>query len=909
MNMNLIKLPKILFIGLITAYCILHTAYNAKAADYLRCQIGQSCVVGEFFYDDSYLPIATASCTLTSHRPDNSILGSFPLTGTSDGWYATDVNTTGLPEGLYPSQLCCSYLGDLTCIDKSFKAQVVAENGQLTGTDIANAVWTASPGAYTSPETFGNFLQNLTPENIWNYSTRSLSGFGTLISDLWGYTNRSLTDNSTLITNIWNHPARTLTNTDTLTQNIWEYDDRSLTQEVNTDTSGLASKSDITDIKTTLANLQLTGGGSLDYSDKALLQKIAVQVNQNRDLLDAIINQPIIQSFIEEGAEPDLQSKLNQTKQIADRFFATSEQLQSRAGLIDLKASKLSSSEIDTELSQLLTLLDDFPNDLKWLSEAWRLKSVQDISSDLQNIRTTLANARSSPSVNLTSALQSLANLETHLGNVTSMATEPSLFGEFKAIVEKVKVMDDNDLQFKVLTTTWGDLPSKDQQAQVDALKIKVLAINHLSNATDLINEKPPKAENQTKNQLLALQAVNSINRSLLASFKDKPVRGVWLAEGSVIFRTLVTNPSERITQTVPLKFALPREVKKEDIISSDPDLKIDFDPNQNALLAQANVDLGPEESRAYAVEVTDTWKVSADELKSLKAQADELMKPLQKTSAFGQGAMLKSDIDVTLNKLISNLEINRTPDARIRFFREAQIELAGVQSKLDSLKKLVTDAGSTTNLVSNFSLTQSLGVMAIIAIVLIATVFMVIYLRILKGQSVSPTVYSTDTTPYSLPVNLALAKSGIHNLHADNQRPKNHRAISATRAFMILVVVLSSAIFTLSILNIRQNRLQANKPITPVAIAPIHPTVLGDTTELIPGSPVTLIIPPNSTIKLLDDPSDTGSLLLNLKTSLKATYLQSKNGYAQIQYTLADTAIIGWVPEGLLVLQNSESK
>ncbi|MGC9046815.1 MAG: InlB B-repeat-containing protein [Minisyncoccia bacterium] len=46
---------------------------------------------------------------------------------------------------------------------------------------------------------------------IWNYTNRTLTGFGTLVADIWSYPNRTLTSFGTLVADIWDNSVRTLT--------------------------------------------------------------------------------------------------------------------------------------------------------------------------------------------------------------------------------------------------------------------------------------------------------------------------------------------------------------------------------------------------------------------------------------------------------------------------------------------------------------------------------------------------------------------------------------------------------------------------------------------------------------------------------------------------------------------------
>jgi len=91
--------------------------------------------------------------------------------------------------------------------------------------DVATAVWSSTTRTLTS---FGTLAAD-----VWSYSTRTLTSFGTLAEDVWTYSTRSLTTFGTLAsdvaTAVWAAGTRTLTSFGTLTADIWGYSTRSLT--------------------------------------------------------------------------------------------------------------------------------------------------------------------------------------------------------------------------------------------------------------------------------------------------------------------------------------------------------------------------------------------------------------------------------------------------------------------------------------------------------------------------------------------------------------------------------------------------------------------------------------------------------------------------------------------------------
>ena len=131
---------------------------------YQQCPIGDNCTIGEFLYDDEYAPITDASCSLTSRDPDgNLFLNSVAMSAQSDGWYSYDVTTTGEDEGIYRSQVCCTSGSDYLCIDKTFEMFTPASSTSLSAADV------------------------------WSYSSRSLTDFGSLVDAIWNRGTRTLT--------------------------------------------------------------------------------------------------------------------------------------------------------------------------------------------------------------------------------------------------------------------------------------------------------------------------------------------------------------------------------------------------------------------------------------------------------------------------------------------------------------------------------------------------------------------------------------------------------------------------------------------------------------------------------------------------------------------------------------------
>ena len=103
-----------------------------------------------------------------------------------------------------------------------YSSRTLTSFGTLVN-DVASAVWSHTTRTLTS---FGTLVSD-----IWSHSSRTLTSFGTLVNDtataVWSYTTRTLTSFGTLVADIWNHSARTLTSLGTLANDtavaVWSY--------------------------------------------------------------------------------------------------------------------------------------------------------------------------------------------------------------------------------------------------------------------------------------------------------------------------------------------------------------------------------------------------------------------------------------------------------------------------------------------------------------------------------------------------------------------------------------------------------------------------------------------------------------------------------------------------------------
>jgi len=487
--------------------------------------------------------------------------------------------------------------------------------------------------------------------------------------------------------------------------------------------------------------------------------------------------------------------------------------------------------------------------------------------------------------------------LETSIGTSSDTSSSNTVFGKIKGVQESVDQLTTIDTNIDTLVSKWGSYSASDIYDKVKNLSSDISAINTVSNVSSILSLAQTNETNvkEVKNKVLAMKAVVDVNRTLLEKVSNQPIIKTWLEEGSIIFKTLITNPSTITAQTVPLKYYLPRELKKEDIIKMDEELKVDYDTSQEAFYVSGEFDLKPQETKIITVEVKDIWKISEDEISSLRKQAEELSKPLKGTSYFAQGTLVKSDIDVSLDKILRIQKEANTPQGRIRAYREAKAEMQIVAGKLDTMKTLVASAGSMGTMFGFIGGVQTLGVWGLIIVLIAGFVFLTLYIRMLSLQQYNPIKDGQTTKAITVIDFLAPVRPLINK-----------------KLLKIIIIAFLTAGFTMFIINflttkIRQNNLPSvvntseEKVTAPPTSTPTskpeksesenqeiqvtdEKQVLGTTTK---NSKVKIVVPENDAVNIRKEPSLESEVIGKFWLTREVVKISKKDEWVEIKVNL----------------------
>ena len=845
----------------------------AAVGEYQSCTTDTNCTIGEFLYDDNYVPIINAQCTLTVRYPNGDIfINSSTMPPSADGWYSLSVGTSGQPLGLYRGQICCTSGTDYLCLDKGFT------------------------------------INQNTAESVWNYNNRTISSLGVGVSEIWSYTDRSLTNFGSLIGDIWNHSTKTLTSS-------------------TLDNGGtLATTDTVNSVGSSLAVLS---------AQVSTVQTAVVTLDSKIDSLQSSVN----------SIQSDTTNILNKwsTYSVTD-ILNYVDTLETQLG------NNTQTCSDDTTFGQIQCLIDK-----------WGASSASTIYTAANNAYTTANSLRSELNFNgkSTTAYDEIIaikayvdTIENSIGSASDTSSTASIFGRVKEIKEAVDAIDNSTLDLSDLLAKWGSYTATDIYDKVATLSTQVASLNSVSNTDIITNNNVTQNFNQSadlsdlKNQVLAMRALLDVNRTMLESLVNKPIIKTWLEEGSIIFKHLITNPSKFFSQDASFVYYFPAEVKQNHIIKKSDSLEIKYDPAKSAYYATGDFKLKPNETLIVEVEVEDIWTIPDEKINSLRKQADELFVPLKGTSYFAQGTTLHSDILSALDKIVAIQKKSLLPEDKINAYQETKIQLDSISRQMDSLKNIVSSAGSIGTLSGFIGGVQTLGVWGIIVVIVAGFVFLAIYIKSLNsGHKKQPPQITSPSSETSIPK----ASPPIRDSFINSKPKKDYRKIALAAVFGLSIGVSSALSYNLiksqfhdatsnpTVLsaittsapetNLEPTLAPEQEVITPTIIPTIIPSIIPTATptatiasktettlaigQSASGGKKVIVTPSiNSSVNLRSGPDHNSALITTIPSGEELTVIGEKNNdLGEKWLNVIYNEFTGWILAGLTqTVQNSTS-
>ena len=300
-------------------------------------------------------------------------------------------------------------------------------------------------------------------------------------------------------------------------------------------------------------------------------------------------------------------------------------------------------------------------------------------------------------------------------------------------IEDKIDNLSGLDSSISVILTKWGEYNAEELSSKLNNIydQVKEVSTGDLSDSIDDLTNEVNDNLSESKslqNKAIEIKAMIALNRSLI---ENKPVVKTFYEWGSVVLKVVVANPSDT-KQTINFRSALPKEIRPDDIVSKSDDLNLEFDAENDRWFASGSVELAGNKSETKFVEVRDIWKISDDEIASLRRESEDLSEPLKGTAFYAQSVTIKNDIASRLDKIsLVQSQESITPEEHILNYRENLVELETAKKNIESLKELVSGASSGDNFKGSLMGISTTMTWAIILVVIVGVGILLIFLVI----------------------------------------------------------------------------------------------------------------------------------------------------------------------------------
>ena len=159
--------------------------------------------------------------------------------------------------------------------------------------------------------------------------------------------------------------------------------------------------------------------------------------------------------------------------------------------------------------------------------------------------------------------------------------------------------------------------------------------------------------------------------------------------------RVVAVNPSAEKNRTVPIRIDLPQEVKPSDILDHEG-LEVDYDTDRSLYYVhKEGVALAPKQTKVFQVVVRDLWFIPDAQLDGLKAQAQLILRRLEKNEYYESAKQLSDSIVARLTDIQTG-QADETVGRRQRIgaYRRNLLALQEIKDDLERMEKLLSFAG-----------------------------------------------------------------------------------------------------------------------------------------------------------------------------------------------------------------------
>ena len=652
------------------------------------------------------------------------------------------------------------------------------------------------------------------------------------------------------------------------------------------------STTPLTNLKRLISPQTFDGLYSVTLSDTEEINNI---IAQNKLRLENLNSKPVFRLLDEGSNTLKLSDKLDQTKVAAANIYSGIQNLKNRILLLAIKWPDISDSEVKSELTSLSSIFTQDTNQknsslastTEWLKSSWDNPTITNLMDEAQTAQSQIDNllndvitgGKINSATVLDPIIARISKLDELVGSSLATATDPSLFGFIRKTSDQIDIFDKQSAEGIRILTSINDNPSIDMNYDIEQLKSSIIGTNLIPNANLFFTSS--KDPNATPNSVLGLLALIDTNKKLLSGKTGAPIQHLWLEEGSIVFRLAVSNPNRTQIGNATIKFSLPEEINKDQVISLDKEISLVFDPKENALVGSGEIVLTPLETRTFMIEVEDIWNFNPREIENLHLQVEGLIQTLKYKPSYSQALLIKKDVENALNKIENQQRLALTPETKIVAFRQSSQELNKIEQTISSLKGLVLGAQSSSGI---FNITEGLrthSLQGLLILIISSAIFIYIYIQSLQSEPRIGFRNRAQPTPRNT------APTNIQK--QEHTKPRLHRL-----ARIVIITMISGGIGSIG----TSLALKTFTPLSQKTVSQNDPvTVLGTNTDANRKYPYEAeIVPPKEgDIPIRTSPSVTSPQISSLKEARTVSVFKKVDQWVMIMSPNEKTNNNGW--------------
>ncbi len=161
-----------------------------------------------------------------------------------------------------------------------------------------------------------------------------------------------------------------------------------------------------------------------------------------------------------------------------------------------------------------------------------------------------------------------------------------------------------------------------------------------------------------------------------------------------VVLKIDVENSSTEMSQTIPLKYVLAKEVTAKDVVDSNG-LQVGFDFESGLYYVFDNaVELEAGEKKTFEVILKNNWVIDQRDLFSLKIHVDSMLKVMKGLKAFSAIRAKCEDVVKDIDKLLKHDVMKNFDQEYVMTFREGQQQVTEIRKEVVYIEDFMKRSG-----------------------------------------------------------------------------------------------------------------------------------------------------------------------------------------------------------------------